>query len=143
MKKAAILSLMLPLFSTNAIAGTSYKVYENPPAPVFATTIRVAEKYGSGLAIDREDQIISFTVGSSVVSGTDHLTVFFRGLPDGCGKDKPCTATKVEVKGNRVTVGGLWFKTGRSDVTAFLERLQKELKNAPAPSTSPPVADKS
>lgn len=121
------------LCSANAVAGMSHKVFQNSPARVFEAGIHVAEKYGTGIAVDRQDQIISFTVGNWALAGTDHLTAFFHGLPDGCGKTKPCTATKVEVKANRLSIGGFWFKTGHGDVAAFFKRLREELKRSSEP----------
>ena len=72
--------------STTALAKNSHAVFKNPPAEVFEATIHVAENYGNGIAVDREDRIISFTVGSSLFSGTDHLSVFFHDLPDAAAK---------------------------------------------------------
>ena len=127
--------------STIALAKNSRAIFKNPPAEVFEATIHVAKDHGNGIAVDREDQIISFTVGSSLLSGTDHLSVFFHGLPDGCGKDNPCTATKVEVKADRVAAGGFWFRPGSSDVYTFFKRLEAELKkmSAAPPAKLPPA----
>lgn len=133
MKKIALVFVIVLSCGSTAFAKMSHAVFKNPPAEVFQATIQIAKKYGNGIAVDREDQIISFTVGSSLFSGTDHLSVFFQGLPDGCGKDNPCIATKVEVKADRVTAGGFWFRPGSADVDTFFKRLRDELKKISAP----------
>lgn len=142
-RKFGIVFLIAFSSSTTALAKTSHAVFKNPPAEVFEATIHVAENYGNGIAVDREDRIISFTVGSSLFSGTDHLSVFFQGLPDGCGKDNPCTATKIDVKADRVTAGGFWFRPGSADVDTFFKRLKAELKKmSAAPAAKPGPATK-
>lgn len=131
-KKVGTIFAIVLSCSTVALAKTSHAVFKNPPAEVFEATIHIAKDHGNGIAVDREDQIISFTVGSSLVTGTDHLSVFFQGLPDGCGKETPCTATKVEVKADRVSAGGFWFRPGSTDVYTFFKRLEAELKKMSA-----------
>jgi hypothetical protein len=124
------------LCSSIASAKNSHAIFKYHPAEVFEATIHIAKDHGNAIAVDREDQIISFTVGSSFLTGTNHLSVFFQGLPDGCGKDNPCTATRVEVKADRVAAGGFWFRQGSQDVYTFFKRLDAELKKMSAAPTA-------
>ena len=133
--------------------GNSQKVSDSPqnlPPQVFEAALRVAGKLGyTSDEVDRKAQVISFSIGPVGKAGSDHLTAFFHGLPDGCGsEDKVCTATKVEVKRCVTFSCNFWREQSGMDdenhsvkrgepsfetnVTAFFKPLQEELSKSSA-----------
>lgn len=140
-KMLAVVAAML-LSCTSAIAGMSHKVFQNPPAQVFAAAVSVAQ-HGVGTAVDAKAQTVSFSTGSSgAILGVNKLTVFVSGLPDGCGKEKPCTATNVQVQCIRVFNDTMGYRLCSGDVNKFFGRLRKELKKSPTPSANNSPPDK-
>lgn len=142
MKKMVSLVAMTLLCGTSATAGMSHKVFKNPPAQVFEAAVRVGQR-GHDADIDAKRQTVSFSTGSSgAYLGVNRLTVFLSGLPEGCGKDKPCTATEAEVKCIRVHPDTMGFRLCNGDVQRFFGRLRKELNKLPAPRANQPAPSK-
>lgn len=132
--KLGLVALMGIFCSTTVAAQILQKVFPYPPDETFeVAAANLRFRYGaSSASADRRNYTIRLSIPRNGPSELVELRVkmVFSGVPNGCGTERPCTATKVFVYGYRLTFGGMLrsrVPVSVEDVAPILSQLQKAL----------------